>query len=117
MSTVFTAGSYKNGKAAYGVWFGTDDDDERKTSGPVRKRRTNNRAELVAILEALKTTKNEKENLLILSSSQYCVKTLNEKNECHKNQFLINRIKKMIRRRNSDHIVEIKYVKGIQLYK
>lgn len=82
---VYTDGSSlnngtKNSKAGIGVWF--DFNDSRnisaKLSGNIQ---TNNRAELTAILLALKTLKNEKrekDKIVIVSDSQYSIKAVTE---------------------------------------
>lgn len=78
---VYTDGSsLENGtkyaRAGFGVWFG--DGDERNISKPLKGSvQTNNRAELTAILEALKMLdmcKLTMKDITIVSDSQYSIK-------------------------------------------
>jgi hypothetical protein len=52
----WTDGSFSEGRAGWGVWFDWLDGVQMLSSiyGPVPGRKTNNRAELQAVLEALK---------------------------------------------------------------
>lgn len=125
MITVYTAGSFRllednygneRKVAGYGIWFGYD--DEKNEGGRVRKRRTCCRAELVAILEALKATEDLVEDLLILSSSTYCVECLNERKYIWQNTFLCSKIFSEIEEREERNInVYLQFIEGIKIDK
>ena len=68
-----------NARAGYGVWFGHN--DCRNLSHPLRGRPTNNRAELTAILVALKRLQPELdagERIVIHTDSEYSMKCFGE---------------------------------------
>jgi ribonuclease HI len=93
--TVFTDGSWAthNGKklGGIGVYFGKN--DSRNVSRIMRKNEgihTNNRAELLAIKDALLNFKNlTKKYIIICSDSKYCIGVLTLDYEAKKNQDII----------------------------
>lgn len=83
MIDIFTDGSYKNGKAGVGVYFG--EKDERNISFSLNKtkyKKSNNVAELLGIVMALekllKTTKIGKNKICVYSDSMYCINIINK---------------------------------------
>lgn len=75
---IFTDGACSNnGKhnamAGIGIYFG--EDDLRNVSKKIEGKQTNNTAELSAIIETLKIMKDELQNIVICSDSEYSIKS------------------------------------------
>ena len=62
----------KDAKAGIGVFFG--ENDQRNVSKRITGLQTNNRAELSAIIEALRITLNYEQDVLIHTDSEYSMK-------------------------------------------
>ena len=74
---IFTDGACSNnGKlnsnAGIGIYFG--EDDKRNVSKKIDGKQTNNVAELLAIIEALKIIRDEKKDIVICTDSEYSIK-------------------------------------------
>lgn len=74
---IFTDGACSNnGKsnaiAGIGIYF--SEEDMRNTSKKIDGKQTNNTAELLAIIEALKMVQDEKKNIIICTDSEYSIK-------------------------------------------
>lgn len=61
-----------NAKAAYGVWFGYD--DQRNESGPVIGKQSNNTGELTAFIRSLEIIGSVAESVTIHCDSEYVIK-------------------------------------------
>ena len=124
---VFTDGSYTPTRCGYGIFFG--DGDPRNVSKLVTNKKTNNIAELKAILEAIQIMISSPEynvgNIIeIYSDSDYCIKSIlnwadsweqngwkTAKNKPVKNKDLIQQIRSFYK---SDHRVQLLHVKAHQ---
>ena len=127
--TVFTDGSHnKNTKrCGYGIFFG--DNDSRNTSQIIVDKKTNNIAELTAILKAIEIMIQSKEyavgNIIeIYSDSEYCIKSIlywadnwekngwkTKTNKPVKNKELMQSIRQLY---NSDHRIQLLHVRAHQ---
>lgn len=127
--TVFTDGSHNKStkRCGYGIFFG--DNDPRNTSKLITDKKTNNIAELTAILKAIEIMINSPEytvgNIVeIYSDSEYCIKSIlywadnwekngwkTKNNKPVKNKDLIQAIRKLY---ISDHRIQLLHVRAHQ---
>lgn len=87
--------------AGYGVYF--EGNEYNNISKRIDGLQTNNRAELTAILEALKTV-NSEDNIIIHTDSEYCIKGIKGINKINKNGDLFKKIKELVDLRDGDTI-------------
>lgn len=129
VNRVFTDGSYNkiSKRCGYGIFFG--DNDIRNVGKEITEKKTNNIAELTAILKAIeimiKSDEYKLGNIIeIYSDSEYCIKSIlywSEKweqngwktanNKPVKNKDLIQEIRKFYL---SDHRIQLLHVKAHQ---
>jgi ribonuclease HI len=100
---IFTDGACsKNGSAeavaGYGIYFEDKDLQVNNVSSRVSGKQTNNRAELTAILEALKMV-TEESDVCINTDSLYCIKGITGINKVIKNKDLFAEIDKVLNER------------------
>lgn len=98
---------FKNASAGIGIYF--EDGQYQNVSKKIQGKQTNNRAELTAILEALKIV-HTNEDVLIHTDSEYSINGITGINKIHKNEDLFDSIKKIISQRKGS--TKFKKVEG-----
>jgi len=103
-----TANGYKNAVAGVGVYFSKD--DPRNISKKIEGVQTNNRAELSAIVEALKVCLDELKTVVIFTDSTYSMRGIDGTNKRHKNKDLFKEIDELLKKRKG--LTRFRKVKG-----
>lgn len=101
---IFTDGSCANNgtkDAVGGIGIYFEDEKYESISKKITGEQTNNRAELSAILEAIKIVKTD-ENIIINSDSSYSIKGITGVNKIYKNKDLFNEITSLIIKRKGE---------------
>jgi len=97
----------KDARAGIGVYFPYD--KKKNISKRISGRQTNNRAEVIAVIEALKCADEDK-NIIVCSDSQYFINCESEKWGIHTNEELLNEIWSLKKKRTGK--TKFKKVKG-----
>lgn len=103
----------KDAKAGIGVFFG--ENDQRNVSKRITGLQTNNRAELSAIIEALRITLNYEQDVLIHTDSEYSMNGIKGINKIKKNGDLFDEISMLLKlRRGKTDFIKVHGHSGLK---